>query len=92
MNVLLSIKIDKKIKQELQSFAAELGISSTALVNLVVRQTLRDRRIVLDTELEPTPYLEEVMRAADADIKNGKNLSPVFNSVDDMFDHLTKTA
>jgi antitoxin component of RelBE/YafQ-DinJ toxin-antitoxin module len=66
-NVLLSIKTDEKTKQDLQSFAAELGISSTAFVNMVVRQALRDRRVVLSVNLEPTPYLEAVMTEAESD-------------------------
>ncbi|MCB9834445.1 hypothetical protein H6792_00225 [Candidatus Nomurabacteria bacterium] len=66
-SVQLSIKIDEKTKQELKTFATELGVSSTALVNMVVKQTLRDRRVVLSTNLEPTPYLEQIMRDAKAD-------------------------
>ena len=74
-NVLLSIKTDEQTKQELKDFAAELGVSSTAFVNLVIRQALRDRRIVLSTELEPTPYLEKIMRKADADYAAGRNIT-----------------
>ncbi|MEO6760797.1 MAG: hypothetical protein ABI220_00255 [Candidatus Saccharimonadales bacterium] len=74
-NVLLSIKTDEQTKRELKDFAAELGVSSTAFVNMVVRQALRDRRVVLSTDLEPTPYLEQVMREADADYKADHNIS-----------------
>jgi addiction module RelE/StbE family toxin len=51
----------------LRAFAAELGISSTAFVNMVVKQALRDRRIMLSASLEPTPFLEHVMREAEVD-------------------------
>jgi antitoxin component of RelBE/YafQ-DinJ toxin-antitoxin module len=74
-NVLLSIKTDPQTKQDLKNFASELGVSSTALVNMVVKQALRDRRIVLSTELEPTPYLEEVMRKADADFAADRDIT-----------------
>lgn len=73
--VLLSIKTDEPTKRGLQEFAAELGISSTAFVNLLIRQALRDRRIVLSTELEPTPYLEEIMRQADADYAADRDIT-----------------
>lgn len=73
--VLLSIKTDAKTKRELKAFAAELGLTSTAFVNAVVRQALRDRRVVLTTELEPTPYLEALIREAEADYKTGRNLT-----------------
>jgi len=74
-NVLLSIKTDEKTKQELKDFASELGVSSTAFVNMVVRQALRDRRVVLSTSLEPTPYLEKIMRVADADYAANRNIT-----------------
>ena len=66
-SVLLSIKTDEKTKQELKDFATELGVSSTAVVNMVIKQALRDRQIVLTTELEPTPYLQKIMKDADDD-------------------------
>lgn len=74
-NVLLSIKTDEQTKQQLKDFAAELGVTSTAFVNMVIRQALRDRRVVLTTDLEPTPYLEKIMRQADADYKAGRNIT-----------------
>lgn len=48
-SVLLSIKTDAKTKKDLKDFAAELGVTSTALVNMVVKQALRDRKLVLTT-------------------------------------------
>ncbi len=74
-NVLLSIKTDEKTKQDLREFAAELGVSSTAFVNMVIKQALRDRRIVLSTSLEPTPYLEEIMRGAEADYRADRDIT-----------------
>jgi antitoxin component of RelBE/YafQ-DinJ toxin-antitoxin module len=73
--VLLSIKTDSETKDQLKSFAAELGISSTALVNLVVKQAIRDRQITLSAPLEPTPYLEKIMRQADKDLVENRNIT-----------------
>lgn len=72
---LLSIKTDDKTKRDLQAFAAELGISSTAFVNMVVRQALRDRRVVLNTNLEPTPYLQKVIKEAEKDYAANRNIT-----------------
>ncbi len=74
-SVQLSIKTDENTKRELKTFAAELGVTSTAFVNMVVKQALRDRRVVLSTELEPTPYLEQIMREADADYKADRDIT-----------------
>lgn len=75
--VLLSIKTDPKTKQELKAFAAELGLTSTAFVNAVIKQALRDRRIVLGTSLEPTPYLQKIIKEAEADYAAGRNITRV---------------
>lgn len=91
-NTLLTVKTDEDTKDELKSFAAELGVSTTAFVNLLVRQALRDRKIVLSTTLEPTSFLEEIMRDVEADLRTGRNISPEFDSVDEMFRHLKETA
>lgn len=78
-SVLLSIKTDATTKAQLKAFAAELGVSSTAFVNMVVKQALRDRRVVLSTELEPTPYLEKIMREAEADYKADREITHTKN-------------
>lgn len=90
--VLLTVKTDADTKDELKSFASELGISTTAFVNLLVKQALRDRRIVLSTTLEPTPYLVKIMQEVEKNLQTGQNISPEFDSVDEMFEHLEKTA
>lgn len=89
-SVLLTIKTDPDTKQQLKEFAADLGVSSTALVNLVVKQAIRDRRIVLDAPLEPTPYLEKIMRKADEDLKAGRNISKTYDNASDFFKDLDK--
>lgn len=73
--VLLSIKTDEQTKQELKTFAAELGVSSTAFVNMIIKQALRDKRVVLSVNLEPTPYLEKIMREAEADYAADRNIT-----------------
>ncbi len=89
-SVLLTIKTDPDTKEQVKAFAAELGVSSTALINMVMKQVLRERRVVLTTTLEPTPYLEKIMREADADIRAGKNISKAYDNVDDFFSDLDK--
>lgn len=91
-SVLLSIKTDSDTKEQVKAFAAELGVSSTAFVNMVVKQALRDRRVVLSTPLEPTDHLKNVMHEANADIKADKNLSGSFDNADDFFKDLGKNA
>jgi antitoxin component of RelBE/YafQ-DinJ toxin-antitoxin module len=78
-NALVTFKTDKETKEELKSFAGELGINSSAFVNMVVKQALREKRVVVSTNLEPTPYLEQIMREADDDYKNVRNITHTSN-------------
>lgn len=73
--VLLSIKTDPKTKRELKAFAEELGVSSTAFVNMVIKQALRDKRLVLSAGLEPTPYLADIMQRAEADYAADRDIT-----------------
>lgn len=77
--VLLSIKTDPETKRELKAFASELGLTSTAFVNAVVKQALHDRRVVLGRTLEPTPYLQKIIKEAEADYAAGRNITRVTN-------------
>jgi addiction module RelB/DinJ family antitoxin len=72
---LLSIKTDERTKKAIKEFAAELGVSTTAFVNMVVKQAVRERRVVLSAELKPTPYLEKVIKEADADYAANRNIT-----------------
>jgi antitoxin component of RelBE/YafQ-DinJ toxin-antitoxin module len=70
-SVLLSITTDDTTKRELKDFAAEIGVTSAGLVNMLIKQALRERKIVLSTQIEPTPQLENLIREADAEYKAG---------------------
>lgn len=74
-NVILNIKTDDTTKRQLQEFAAQLGIPVSVIMNAQIKQMLRDRKVVLSTELEPTPYLEKVMKQVEADLVANKNMT-----------------
>lgn len=74
-SVQLTIRTDDKTKQAIADFAASLGLSTSAFVTAVTLQAMRERRVVLTTPLEPTPYLEKIMREADADLAAGRNIT-----------------
>jgi len=91
-NAIINFKTDPAVKRQVQVFAAELGVPVSVILNAQIKQMLRDRKIVLTTELEPTPYLEKILHQVEKDLKTGKNISPKFNNVEDMFAHLEKNA
>lgn len=89
-SVLLTIKTDSETKAQVKDFAAEIGVSTTAFVNMVVKQALRERRVVLTSKLEPTPYLEKIMKEAVIDRKAKRNYTTITNEaeLDDFFKDL----
>lgn len=85
MNTVINIRTDSQTKSEITNFASSVGLSVSAFMLAVVKQAVRDQRVVLEPTLKPTPYLKKIMRTADADIKAGKNVSKAYSSADDLF-------
>lgn len=85
MNTVINIRTDSQTKSEITNFASSVGLSVSAFMLAVVKQAVRDQRIVLEPTLKPTPYLKKIMHTADADIKAGKNVSKAYSSADDLF-------
>jgi antitoxin component of RelBE/YafQ-DinJ toxin-antitoxin module len=63
--VLISVKIDKNLKESLQPFINETGMSLSFLVNNALRGIARERKVVV--EQYPIPYTlrPEVAREID---------------------------
>ncbi len=76
---ILNIKIAPQTKLQIQEFAAELGVPVSVIINAQVKQMLRDRKIVLSTELEPTPYLVKIMEQVEKDLIANKNMTKAMN-------------
>jgi antitoxin component of RelBE/YafQ-DinJ toxin-antitoxin module len=71
---ILNIKTDPDTKQRLKTFAAQVGLPVSALLNAQIKQMLRNGKVEFSTSLEPTPYLEAIIKEAEADYKAGKNI------------------
>lgn len=76
-NALLSIRTDDKTKKEITQFANSVGLSVSAFVTTVLRQTMQEGKIELTPKFEPTPYLEGVIKKAEADLKAGLASPPM---------------
>jgi antitoxin component of RelBE/YafQ-DinJ toxin-antitoxin module len=78
--------MDTPTAQELKAFAENLGMSISTLINVFAKQILRTGEITLKKDLYPTPYLEEVIKQADLDRKNGD--VSTFTTNEDALAHL----
>ena len=81
-NALLSVRTDSVTKKEITEFADSVGLSVSAFVTVILKQAVKEGRIVLTPSLEPTPYLEKVMREALADYRAGKNFTRTTNKAE----------
>ncbi len=77
---ILNIKTDPQTKKQIQEFAAELGVPVSVIMNAQIKQMLRDRKIILSTELEPTPYLVKIMKQVELDLIANKNMTKAMNA------------
>jgi len=82
INALISIRTDDKTKKEVTEFANSVGLSVSAFVTVILKQAVKEGRVVLSPSLEPTPYLEKIMREALADFKAGKNITETTNKTE----------
>ena len=78
--VILNIKTNPETKIQLQEFAAELGVPVSVILNAQIKQMLRTRKVTLTTELEPTPYLEKIMRQVEKDLVSGRNMTKAMDA------------
>ena len=81
MQTVISVKIDKDVKESAQAVAKSAGLSLSALVNSYLRQVVATRRIELYAPEEMTPKLESLIAAVEAEITAGK-VSPSYKNVD----------
>lgn len=67
--------MDKRLRDEAKKTAQEIGVPLTTAVNAMMRQFVRDRRLVLEAECQfPSHTPNAKTRRAILDTKNRKNL------------------
>jgi len=87
MNTVISVKVDKEVKESAQAVAKSAGLSLSALVNSYLRQVVATRRIELYAPEEMTPKLQEFIATVEAEITAWK-VSESFKNAEDFVDAL----
>ncbi len=85
---LLNIKVDREVKQNAKKLAENLGLSLSVLVNAQLKQLVQAQRVSFTASYKMSPALEKILRGVETDIKKGRNLSPAFNSKEEMDGYL----
>ena len=89
MNTVISVKIDKKVKESAQEVAKSAGLTLSTLVNSYLRQVAATRRIELYAPEPMTPQLESLIAEVEAELASDKASKP-FDSADDFLADLKK--
>src|SRR3954471_15002603 len=68
----IHVKTDIKTRDTAKQVAEEFGFTLTSLVNALLRQVARTRRLTLNLEETPTPEAVEMLKQSEEDFKAGR--------------------
>lgn len=88
MDTMLSIKIDKKVKDQARKTAKDLGVSLNAVMNRYIRKFIADRAVIFTDHPMPNEKTGQILDEISADINAGKNLAGPFKTARDMIKSL----
>lgn len=83
---LLTVKIDKKLKERAKATAAEFGIPLGTMINSFILNTVENRRFALT--LKPSTRLKKSIAESHKEWRSGKD--KIFDSVDDLIADLSR--
>ncbi len=88
MQTMLSIKIDKHLKQKAQEVAHALGVSLNAVINQNIKEFIADRKITFTDHPMPNKKTMKLLARLSKDARDGKNMVGPFDSAHEMIKSL----
>ncbi len=58
----LNIKTDKKVKEEAQKVARELGLPLGTIINAYLRELAREKKVIFSVPPTPNQHLQKLLR------------------------------
>lgn len=83
MKTILNVKTDIDVKKKAQETASELGLPLSTIVNVFLKQFIRDKKVTFSAYTEPSNYLKKILERAEKDLMSG-NVEGPFDSVDSL--------
>lgn len=84
----INIRTDALVKTQFQQVAEELGLGVSALLNALMRQVIKTKRVELEARPEiPSAYLIKALQDSAEDIRKGR-ISPAFDNAKKAIDWL----
>ena len=88
MKTLLNIRTDKEVKMAVQKIAKELGFPLSTIINAYLKQLLREKRVNFTLPPTPNKKTARLIKRAHEDYKKGRNISPAFETAEEMIAYL----
>lgn len=82
MNTVISVRLDKDVKNSAQEVAKSAGLTLSTLINAYLRQVVATRRIELYSPEPMTPHLEKLIAKVEKSIQAG-HVSKAFDNAED---------
>ena len=80
---MINIKADREVKEKAQRVARDLGMPLSTVINAYLRQFIRNKEVHFFIEGELKPSVKRRFDRLHKDVKEGRNLSPVFHSAEE---------
>lgn len=85
MTTVLNVKIDDKLKKAAQEAAKAIGLPMSTVVAASLREFVRTRSITISEEPSLKPEVEKELLRLSKNAREGKDLSPAFDNLEDAF-------
>lgn len=84
---ILNIKTDKKVKEEAQKTARELGLPLGTIINAYLRELAREKRVLFSVPPTPNRRLQTLLKKIKSGIKKRRKLAKPL-TYDEAIEHL----
>ena len=72
----INIRTDKAVKAQFKKIAEELGLGVSSLLNALMRQVIKTKRVELDLSPEiPSPYMVKCLRKSEKEYEDSDYIS-----------------
>ena len=88
MNTTIHIKTDVQTRDSAKKVAEDFGFTLTSLVNAMLKQIARTKRLTLSLDETPNQYMIDALKQSEEDVKAGRVIS--FESGQEALDYLAK--
>ena len=88
MKTLINIKADKEVKEQAQKVAAELGMPLSTIIKAYLKQFIQTKEVHFAVEGKLKPSVKKRLDRLEKEAREGKNISPAFDSAEDAIRYL----